>query len=226
MDGDVADLRSLSALSRAYGATLIVDDAHGVGVLGPRGAGTAEAQGVEDGVDLVIATFSKAFGTVGGVIAGPEPVMHFLRHHARSFLFTAALPPGAAAGVLAALDIIEREPERRHRLTRNSDELRRRLRALGFTVLGEATPVIPVLVGGQWWPTLEAWRLLFDEGVLVNAVLPPAVPKGAARLRVTVTSEHSAEEIDRIVLAFERLAESVRPGERAVAPALPAARGS
>lgn len=209
MDGDVADLRALSALSRARGATLIVDDAHGIGVLGARGSGTAEAQGVEDGVDIVIATFSKAFGSVGGVIAGPEPVMHFLRHHARSFLFTAALPPGAAAGVLAALDVIEQEPERRRRLTRNSEELRRRLRELGFTVLGDATPVIPVLVGGQWWPTLAAWRLLFDEGVLVNAVLPPAVPKGAARLRVTVTSEHSAAEIDRIVHAFERLSQSV-----------------
>ena len=209
MDGDVADLPALTALCRAHGATLVVDDAHGVGVLGARGAGTAEAQGAEDGVDLVVATFSKALGSVGGVVAGPEPVLHYLRHHARSFLFTAALPPGAAAGALAALDIIEQEPERRVRLARNSAALRMRLRELGLTVLGDGTPIIPVVVGGQWWPTLAAWRLLFDEGVAVNAVLPPAVPVGSARLRVTVTSEHSAEEIDRIVAAFARLAETL-----------------
>lgn len=220
MDGDVADLPALARLCRSRGGTLVVDDAHGIGVLGARGAGTAEAQEVEEGVDVVIATFSKAFGSVGGVIAGPEPVMHFLRHHARSFLFTAALPPGAAAGVLAALDVIEREPERRQRLARNSDALRGRLRELGFTMLGDGTPVIPVLVGGQWWPTLEAWRRLFDHGVLVNAVLPPAVPKGAARLRVTVTSEHTEDELDRIAVAFERLTQELPHATLAQVPAL------
>lgn len=209
MDGDVADLPALTAICRSRSATLIVDDAHGLGVLGARGAGTAESQGVEDGVDILVATFSKALGCVGGVVAGPAPVLHFLQHHARSFLFTAALPPGAAAGALAALDIIQQEPERRERLARNSEGLRRGLRELGLTVLGEGTPVIPVVVGGQWWPTLDAWRRLFDDGVAVNAVLPPAVPKGAARLRVTVTSEHSNSDIDQIVSAFERLAQSL-----------------
>ena len=209
MDGDVADLVELAALSRARGATLLVDDAHGLGVLGARGAGTAEAQGVEDEVDLVIATFSKALGSVGGVVAGPEPVMHYLKHHARSFLFTAALPPGPVAGALAALDVIEREPERRERLTRNSETLRTRIREMGLTVLGGGTPVIPVVVGGQWWPTLTAWRFLFDRGIAVNAVLPPAVPVGSARLRVTVTSEHTEDDLDQITSAFGELAQTL-----------------
>ena len=224
MDGDVADLRALSALCRARGATLIVDDAHGLGVLGARGAGTAEAQGVEDEVDVTIATFSKALGSLGGVVAGPAPVMHYLKHHARSFLFTAALPPAAAAGAMAALDVVEEEPERRARLARNSDWMRARLRELGFTVLGDATAVIPVLVGGHWWPTMEAWKLLFDEGVLVNAVLPPAVRRGAARLRVTVTSEHSDEELERIAAAFARLAETLDGAVAVPAAVVPAAR--
>jgi 8-amino-7-oxononanoate synthase len=207
MDGDVADLASMCAIARKHDAAILVDDAHGLGVLGKRGAGTAEAQGMEDEVDLIMATFSKSLGSVGGVVAGPEPAIHYLRHRARAFLFTASLPPGTAAGVLAAIDIVEGEPERRERLRDNSDRLRTGLRDLGFAVLGEGTPVIPVAVGGRWWPTVEAWRVLFDAGVFVNAVLPPAVARDAARLRVSVTAEHTDEELDHIGDAFARLAE-------------------
>jgi 7-keto-8-aminopelargonate synthetase-like enzyme len=206
MDGDVADLGAMCSIARKHDAAILVDDAHGIGVLGQRGAGTAEAQGMEGEVDLIMATFSKSLGSVGGVVAGPEPAIHYLRHRARAFLFTASLPPGTAAGVLAAVDIVESEPERRERLRENSDRLRAGLRDLGFAVLGEGTPVIPVAVGGQWWPTLEAWRVLFDAGVFVNAVLPPAVARDAARLRVSVTSEHTEEELDHIVEAFAKLA--------------------
>ena len=208
MDGDIADLAGVTRLARAHGAAVLVDDAHGVGVLGARGAGTAESQGVGDEVDLVMATFSKSLGSVGGVVAGATPVVHYLRHHARAFLFTAALSPGPAAGVLAALDVIESEPERRLRLVRSSDRVRAGLRDLGFTVLGMGTPVIPVPVGGRWWPTLAAWRVLFDEGVFVNAVLPPAVERNTARLRISVTCEHSDDELDAIVQAFAALAKA------------------
>ncbi|MSR23224.1 MAG: pyridoxal phosphate-dependent aminotransferase family protein [Gemmatimonadetes bacterium] len=218
MDGDVADLAGICALARPHGAAVLVDDAHGLGVLGKRGAGTAEAQGVEGEVDLVMATFSKSLGSVGGVVVGPKPVIHYLRHHARAFLFTASLPPGTAAGVLVALEILESEPERRARLARSSDRLRSGLRGMGFSVLGEGTPVIPVVVGGGWWPTLAAWRALFDQGVFVNAVLPPAVERNSARLRVSVTSEHSDEEVDRILEAFSALTKT-RP-ESASAPAM------
>jgi 8-amino-7-oxononanoate synthase len=204
MEGSIVDLPRLVAVAREHGAALLVDEAHAVGVLGARGEGTAHHFGVEDEVDLIMATFSKSLASVGGVVAGPAPVIDYMRHHARSLIYTASMPPASVAGVLAALDILEREPERRERLWANTRRVADGLRSLGLDLGASQTPIIPVLVGDTM-RSLQAWRALFDEGVFTHPIVPPAVPPNAARIRVSMTAEHTDEQIDRVLEAFARV---------------------
>jgi 8-amino-7-oxononanoate synthase len=205
MEGSIVDLPRLVAVSKEHGAALLVDEAHALGVLGPSGAGTVEHFGLADQVDLIMATFSKSLASIGGVAAGDEDVIHYLRHHSRALIFTASMPPASLAGVLAALDVLETEPERRERLWANTRRVANGLRALGFDIGATQTPVIPVLFGDTM-RSLQVWRALFDGGVFTHPIVPPAVPVNSARLRVSMSAEHSTEQVDRVLDVFAQVA--------------------
>ena len=204
MEGDIVDLPRVVALAEFYGAEVMVDDAHAFGVLGERGGGTAQHFHLEDKVSLIMATFSKSLASIGGVIAGPEPVIHYLKHHARSLIFSASMPPASVATVLAALDVIEEEPERREALWRNTRRMQEGLRSLGYDIGASETPVIPVLIG-QVEETFKFWKELFDHGVFTNPVMPPAVPENSCRLRISLMATHTDEHIDFVLNAFARV---------------------
>jgi 8-amino-7-oxononanoate synthase len=194
MEGNIADLPNLVPLAHKHGAALAVDDAHSVGVLGPRGAGTAE-------VDLIVGTFSKSLASIGGYVAGDEYVIHYLKHHARPMIFTAALPAANTAGVLAALKILQSEPERRVALWENTHRLQEGLRGMGYDIGPTATPIVPVLIGPME-KTFIFWRKLFDAGVFTNPVVPPAVPPSQCRLRTSLMATHTADQVDFALEAF------------------------
>jgi 7-keto-8-aminopelargonate synthetase-like enzyme len=204
MEGNIVELPSVVALAQEYGARVMVDDAHAIGVLGDKGGGTAQHFGIEGQVDLVMATFSKSFASIGGAAAASEDVIHYLKHHARSLIFSASMPPSAVATVLACLDVIEREPERRLRLWENAEYLRGGLQSLGFDTVSSETPIIPV-VTGDMEGTFAFWRALFDAGVFTNPVLPPAVPENSCRLRTSVMATHTREQLDQVLDAFTRV---------------------
>jgi 8-amino-7-oxononanoate synthase len=204
MEGDIADIPGLLKVAQKYGAALAIDDAHSVGVLGPKGDGTAAHFGLADEVDLIVGTFSKSLASIGGFAAGSENVIHFLKHHSRPLIFTAALPPANTAGVLAALHVMQREPDRRERLWTNARRLQDGLRGLGFDIGPTETPIVPVLIG-PLEKTFVFWRKLFDGGVFTNPVVPPAVPPSQCRLRTSVMATHSDAQIDTALEAFARL---------------------
>jgi 8-amino-7-oxononanoate synthase len=204
MEGDIADLPNLIKIAQKYGAALAVDDAHSVGVLGPKGDGTAAHFGLTEEVDLIVGTFSKSLASIGGFAAGTENVIHYLKHHSRPLIFTAALPPSNTAGVLAALHVMQREPERRDQLWVNTRRLQDGLRGLGFDIGPTETPIVPVLIG-PLEKTFLFWRKLFDAGVFTNPVVPPAVPPSQCRLRTSLMATHTFEQIDRAIDTFARL---------------------
>jgi 8-amino-7-oxononanoate synthase len=206
MEGDVAPLPEIAELCSRFGARLMVDEAHALGVLGARGAGTAELLGVEDRVDLRMATFSKSLASCGGVIAGPREVVEFLRTQARSFLFTAAAVPAAVGAALAAARICRSPdgPDLFARVLANAAYLRDGLAALGYQVVPTdvVTPIVPVVVGDDWRAGL-LWRALWDAGVYVNVAVHPAVPPGGALLRTSVMATHDRAVLDRALAAFD-----------------------
>jgi 8-amino-7-oxononanoate synthase len=204
MEGDIADLPNLIKIAQKYGVALAVDDAHSVGVLGPKGDGTAAHFGLTEEVDLIVGTFSKSLASIGGFAAGTENVIHYLKHHSRPLIFTAALPPANTAGVLAALHVLQREPERRDQLWVNTRRLQDGLRGLGFDIGPTETPIVPVLIG-PLEKTFLFWRKLFDAGVFTNPVVPPAVPPSQCRLRTSLMATHTFEQIDRAIDTFARL---------------------
>jgi len=173
-------------------------------VLGPKGDGTAAHYDLTDEVDLIVGTFSKSLASIGGFATGSDTVIHYLRHHARPMIFTAALPPSNTAGVLAALHVLQREPERRTQLWENTRHLQEGLRSLGFDIGPTETPIVPVLIG-PLDKTFLFWRKLFDAGVFTNPVVPPAVPPSQCRLRTSLMATHTAEQIDRALGVFGRL---------------------
>ncbi len=204
MEGDLCDLPGLVALKQQYGARLMVDDAHGVGVLGENGRGTAEHFGLEDEVDLIMGTFSKSLATAGGFIAGDRYVVDYIAHNARSQIFSAASPPPCAASALAALEIIEREPERRAMLWDNVSYMLRELAALGFDTGASDSPVIPLVVGDDWVAFRMVSRLQ-EEGVFANPVITPAVPPGRAMVRTSYMATHTKEHLDRSLEALAKV---------------------
>lgn len=209
MEGSIVNLPAVVRTAKEHGAAVLVDDAHALGVIGDRGAGTASHFGMEDEVDLITATFSKSLASVGGVLAGPRDVIHWIRHHSRALIFTASMPPASVAGVLAALDVMLDEPERRERLWHNTRRVQRELRAMGFDLGESDTPIIPVLIG-ELYPTLRAWRTLFDSGIFTHPIVPPAVPPNSCRIRISMTAEHTDEQLDRVLEAFAGLARGLQ----------------
>lgn len=204
MEGDIADLPRLTQIARKHGAALAVDDAHSLGVLGPRGNGTGHHFGVQDQVDLVTGTFSKSLASVGGFVAGSEDVIHYLRHFSRPFIFTASLPPANTAGVLAAFEVMQEETWRRDRVWANAQRLQNGFRSLGFNIGPTTTPIVPVLIG-PLDKTFIFWRKLFDAGVFTNPVCPPAVPADECRLRTSVMATHTDDQIDQSLEAFGKI---------------------
>jgi len=207
MGGDLAPLPEIAALCKEYDARLMVDDAHGLGVTGG-GRGTSWQMGVTEDVDLIMSTFSKSFASLGGFIAGDEPVIHYIKHHARSLLYSASIPPSNAAAALAALNIMREEPERIQRLNEIGDYMRAGYKRLGFNTGNSVTPIIPIIIGDRM-RTLMIWHVLFDAGVFVNPVLTPAVPQGMDLLRTSYMATHTDAQLDKVLAVFEQVGKQV-----------------
>ena len=206
MEGDIADLPGILKLAKPYGARTYVDEAHGIGVLGPTGAGAAEHLGVLDEIDIVMGTFSKSLASVGGFIAADRTVVDYLKHTARPFVFSASLPAASTAAVGAALQIMKKEPERRQRLLRIAGLIRDELRARGFAVLPGETPIVPVVIDRE----LDLCRLckkLLEEGIYINPVLRPAAAQNL--LRISCTAAHTEAHVERLMATLIRIADSL-----------------
>jgi 7-keto-8-aminopelargonate synthetase-like enzyme len=204
MEGDLAPLPTLVELKKKYGARLMVDDAHGLGVFGENGRGTPEHFGVEGDVDLVMGTFSKSLATVGGFIAGDRYVIDHIKHNARSGIFSAAAPPASVAAAMKALELVEREPERRKRLWDNTHYMKRGLEKMGWDTGNSASPVIPIAVGDNL-KVFGMTKHLAEEGVFVNPVISPAVPEGHAMIRTSYMATHTTEHLDRALEAIRKV---------------------
>jgi 7-keto-8-aminopelargonate synthetase-like enzyme len=204
MEGDLAPLPEIVRLSQQYGARLMVDDAHGIGVLGAAGRGTAEHFGVESHIDLVMGTFSKALAAIGGFVAGDAVVIDYIKHNARTEIFSAAPPPASIAAAAKALEILEREPERRKQLWESTAYMKRELAALGFDTGDSESPVIPIVVGDDIL-TFKMVHRLHEEGVFVNCVISPAVPVGRAMIRTSYMATHTRAHLDRALDALARV---------------------
>ncbi len=205
MGGDIAPLPDIVDICKRYGARIMVDDAHGVGVTGG-GRGTAWHFGLTDSVDLIMGTFSKSFASIGGFIAGSAEVVHYIQHHARSLIFSAALPAPQAAAALKALDIMETEPQHVETMWANAEYMRKGLRELGYNIGKSNTPIIPIIIGDDF-RTVMAWHALIEEGVYTNPVLPPGVPPSSSLLRTSYMATHRKEHLDRALEAFARVGE-------------------
>lgn len=201
MGGDIAPLDEIVRLCKEYGARLYVDDAHSLGVLG-NGRGTAAHFGLTEDVDLIMGTFSKSFASIGGFIAGDADVISFIQHHARSFIFSASLPASNTMAVMAALEVMETEPEHVEQLWENGDYMLRCLNQMGFNTGGTQTPIIPIIIGEDG-PTFLTWKLLFERGLYTNPVITPAVPPGQSLLRTSYMATHSREQLDRALSILE-----------------------
>ncbi len=203
MGGDLARLPEIVPLCKKYGARIMVDDAHGVGVLGG-GRGTCAHFGLTDQIDIITAAFSKAFASLGGVVAGSEPVIHFIQHRARSLIFSASMPPSNVASVLGALDVMQTEPEWIEQLHKNAAYALTGLSQLGFNTGPTQTPIVPIILGNDL-STIRLWKGLFEAGVYTNPVLSPAVLPGGQRLRTSYMATHKREHLDKILSAFEKV---------------------
>ena len=204
MLGDIAVLPDIVRVAKKYAARILVDDAHSIGVLGANGRGTAEHFGLESEVDLVMGTFSKSFASIGGFIAGPRDVIHYLRHHSRPLIFSASIPPSAAAAALAALDVLEAEPQRRERLWRITRDMKAKYDRIGFDTGKTETPIIPLVVGDEM-KTIAFCQALFESGVFANPVIAPGVPPGKDLIRTSYMATHTDEELSFVLDVVEKL---------------------
>jgi len=204
MEGDIADLPGIVRLAKAYGARIMVDDAHAVGVLGNAGRGTAEHFGLENEVDLIMGTYSKSLAAIGGFIAGSSEVINWIKHVARSMMFSASLAPPLVAAVSTALDLVEEQPELRAQLWRNTHKMLNGYRTLGYDTGTSETPIIPIIIKDTV-RTYQMCKLLFENGVFVNAVASPAVPPGRELLRTSYMATHTEDQLDKVLGAFEKV---------------------
>jgi len=203
MEGDIADLPGIVPLAKKYRARIMVDDAHGIGVLGANGRGTAEHFGLEKDIDIIMGTFSKTFASIGGVVVGEKKVISYIKHHARSLIFSAAATPASVASVLAILDILEAQPELRRRLWEITTKMRTSYQAMGYNTGPSQTPIIPIFVGDDE-KGFMLWKLLRDEGIFTTPIIYPAVPQGQALIRTSYGAGHTDEELDTILAAFQK----------------------
>jgi len=209
MEGDIADLPNIVKLAKAYGARVMVDDAHAIGVLGERGRGTAEHFGLEDQVDLIMGTYSKSLAAIGGFVAGSTEVISFIKHISRSMMFSASLPPSLVATVSTALDIIEEQPQLRIQLWKNTHKMLKGYKELGYDTGISETPIVPIIIGNSL-KVYEMCKLLFENGVFVNPVVNPAVPLGRELLRTSYMATHTEEQLDKVLATFEKVGKQLR----------------
>jgi 8-amino-7-oxononanoate synthase len=199
--GEIVNLPDMIALAKKYNARVLVDDAHAIGVIGNGGRGTASHYGLEPEVDMTMGTFSKTFASLGGFVVGEERVINYLKHHSPALIFSASPTPSSVAAALAALDILEKEPERIKKLIRNADKMRASFQKLGFNIIGGQSAVVPVIIGDDLL-AFQFWRALFDAGVFVNAFVSPGVPAGLQMMRTSYMAAHEDHHLDRILEVF------------------------
>jgi len=207
MEGDIAPLPDIAKVCKQYGARLMVDDAHALGILGG-GRGTAAHFGLKDEVDLIMGTFSKSLASVGGYIAGDEDIIHYIKHHARSLIFSASIPPANAATALAALHVMQEEPERVKRINDIGDYMRDSYHRLGFNTGNSVSPIIPIFIGDDMRAAI-IWKAMFDAGVYVNMVVSPAVPEGKQLLRTSYMATHTDDQLARVLEVFSQIGKQV-----------------
>ena len=203
MEGDLANLPEMVKIAKYYGARLMVDDAHGMGVMGG-GRGTSAHFGVTEEVDLIMSTFSKAFASLGGFIAGDESTVHYVKHVARSLIFSASIPPANTAAALAALHVMRDEPQHSHRVIEVADKMRKGFTELGFNIGNSITPVVPIIIGDDE-KTFITWKLLFENGVFVNPVISPAVSAGRQLLRTSYMATHTDAQMEKVLEIFKKV---------------------
>jgi 8-amino-7-oxononanoate synthase len=209
MEGDIADLPNIVRLAKTYDARVMVDDAHGVGVLGAGGRGTAEHFGLEDQVDLIMGTYSKSLAAIGGFVAGSKLVIDFVKHIGRSMIFSASLPPSLVASVSTALDIIEEQPQLRTQLWKNTHKMLKSYKELGYDTGVSETPIVPIIIKNDM-KVYAMCKFLFENGVFVNPVVSPAVPPGRELLRTSYMATHTEEQLDRVLDAFKKVGKQLR----------------
>jgi len=206
--GEIVDLPRLNEIAKKYKARIMIDDAHSVGVIGKGGRGTASEFNLEKEIDLTMGTFSKTFASLGGFVAGPERVINFIKHYSLALIFSASPTPSSVAAALAALDILEKEPERVQKLISNANYMRTNLKAKGFNVIEGRTAIVPVIVGNDEI-AFKMWRLLYDSGVFVNVFISPGVPEGRQMMRTSYMATHNKEHLDEIIHLFEKAGKAV-----------------
>jgi len=199
--GEIVHLPRMIELAEKFGARILIDDAHSVGVIGVGGRGTGSHYGLMDKVDMTMGTFSKTFASLGGFVAGSERVLNYIKHHAPALIFSASPTPASVAAAMAALEILEAEPERINRLIANADYMRAGLKGQGYTIIEGVTGIVPVILG-DFQKTLIFWRKLFDAGVFTNAFVPPGVPPNLSMLRTSYMAAHEKEHLDRMLELF------------------------
>ncbi|MGC9125065.1 MAG: aminotransferase class I/II-fold pyridoxal phosphate-dependent enzyme [Caldisericaceae bacterium] len=208
MAGDIAPLPQMLEVAKKNDVRIMVDDAHSIGVLGDHGRGTANYYGLDKEVDLIMGTFSKSFASLGGFIAGDEDVIFYIKHTARSFIFSASMSPASTGAALASLQVMQDEPERIEHLWKIAERMKQGLKSLGFDIGNSSTPVIPVYIRDRW-KTIYMWKELFDLGVYVNPTVPPAVSPNESLLRTSYIATHTEEQIDRALEIFERAGKKI-----------------
>jgi len=204
MEGDICDLPSIVKIAKTYGARVMVDDAHGIGVLGAGGRGTAEHFALENEVDIIMGTYSKSLAAIGGFVVGSKEAINFIKHVARSMIFSASLPPALVASVSTALDIIEEQPQLRTQLWKNTHKMLKGYKELGYDTGASETPVVPIIIKDNM-KTYEMCKLLFENGVFVNPVVNPAVPLGRELLRTSYMATHTEQQLDHVLSAFKKV---------------------
>lgn len=207
--GEIVDLPRMIELAKEYNARLLIDDAHAVGVIGVGGRGTGSHFGLMDEIDLTMGTFSKTFASLGGFVAGKERVINYIKHHAPALIFSASPTPASVAAAMAALEILEQEPERVERLIQNANYMRSGFKQMGYRIIDGQTAIVPVIIGDDE-RTFIFWRKLFDAGVFTNAFISPGVPPSMAMLRTSYMSTHEKEHLDRILDLFEQIGKELQ----------------
>ena len=208
MDGDVANLPEISRLAKKYGAMVMVDEAHSIGVLGKTGHGIEEYFGLENAVDLHMGTLSKTIPAVGGYIAGKKEIIDYLRHNSRPFIFSAPIPPVNAAVAMAAFEVIEDEPERVEKLHKNMEQFRTGIKSMGYNTGDTVTAIVPIIIGEEE-ETLQLCKIVNEMGIFICPIVFPAVPKGTSRLRSHVLANHSTDDIQEALEIFEKAGKSL-----------------
>ncbi|MEC7641462.1 MAG: aminotransferase class I/II-fold pyridoxal phosphate-dependent enzyme, partial [Nitrospinota bacterium] len=203
MSGDVANLPGIVKLAKDYGAHVLVDEAHGLGVMGDQGRGLTSYYNLEKEIDLYVGTFSKSLGSIGGFVSANSKITEFIRHKASAFIFTAALPPASVAGVNEALDIMVREPERMTQLHENTSYIKKGFFEMGFQINNNQVPIVPIKIGDEAL-TLYLNQLLFNDGIFAGVAVSPVVPPLNAMIRSSYTSSHTRKDLDQVLSSFKK----------------------